>query len=114
VLGREQEVALLLQCHQRVAATSTMEVVLISGYSGIGKTSLVGELKHVKSTGTDAFVQGKFDQYSRDTPFKAIIMAVQVKNATSECHMFRLTAEFKRKRSLLVFEGGCTAYQIWF
>lgn len=62
----------------RVASNKTLEVVFITGYSGIGKTALVEELAHVSPRGKAALVQGKFDQYSRDMPFKGIIMAMQV------------------------------------
>lgn len=79
VLGRAAEVALLFHCYKRVAASKSLEVVLISGYSGIGKTSLVGELMRTSPTGREALVQGKFDQYTRDTPFKAFIAAMQVR-----------------------------------
>lgn len=43
VLGREHELQLLFHCHKRVAERQSMEVILISGYSGVGKTALVGE-----------------------------------------------------------------------
>ena len=42
--GREKEVAALVQAFERVAQTGAPATVLISGYSGIGKTTLVQEL----------------------------------------------------------------------
>lgn len=54
-------------------------MVLITGYSGIGKTALVEEsVATSRSCGPGALAQGKFDQYSRDTPFKAVTAAMQV------------------------------------
>lgn len=79
MLGRAKEVALLLSSLARVATNKTLEVVFVSGYSLIGKTALVGELAHASPRGKAALVQGKFDQFSRDTPFRGIIMAMQVR-----------------------------------
>ena len=53
------------------------EFVLVSGYSGIGKSSLVDELlKTVVSTGARV-AHGKFDQYKRDIPFATLAEALQ-------------------------------------
>ena len=45
--------------------------VLISGTPGVGKTSLVDELRPVVTGGDGWFVAGKFDQYRRDLEFDA-------------------------------------------
>ena len=51
------------------------EMILVSGYSGIGKTALVSEVHKpiVKSRGY--FISGKFDQYKRNIPYGSIIQA---------------------------------------
>eukprot|EP00957_Ditylum_brightwellii_P191923 14609678-Ditylum_brightwellii.AAC.1 len=51
----------------------TKEVVMISGYSGTGKTTLAFELK--KKIQEGAFVTGKCDQYNCGEPLSAILQA---------------------------------------
>lgn len=73
--GRELEVAVLLQAFARVAATGTPELVLVRGYSGIGKSSLVNELHQpvVRERGT--FLSGKFDQHQREVPYSTLVQS---------------------------------------
>jgi predicted ATPase len=49
-----------------------MEIVLVSGPSGIGKSSLVAELHRASTTPRSLFASGKFDQYKRDLPYAAL------------------------------------------
>ena len=39
--GRDREIAMLLSCFDRIIKTGAPELVLVSGYSGIGKSSVV-------------------------------------------------------------------------
>jgi predicted ATPase/signal transduction histidine kinase/tRNA A-37 threonylcarbamoyl transferase component Bud32 len=72
--GRETEVATLMDAFERVSHGAT-ELLLISGYSGIGKTSVVNEVhKPIVKTG-GYFITGKFDQFKRDIPYAALIQA---------------------------------------
>jgi len=49
------------------------ELVLVSGYSGIGKSSVVSELhKKVLVPPRGLFASGKFDQYKRDIPYTTL------------------------------------------
>jgi len=57
-----------LPSDDEVVANGTLELVLVSGYSGIGKTSVVNEL-HRASCRSVACRVGKFDQYSADIPY---------------------------------------------
>ena len=75
--GREQEVAALLGAFHRVVATGTPELVLVSGYSGIGKSSVVNELHKVLVPPRGLFASGKFDQYKRDIPYATLAQAFQ-------------------------------------
>jgi AAA ATPase domain/Protein kinase domain len=72
--GREQEVRALLAAFERVVARGRPELVLVSGFSGIGKSSLVYEL-HKAPHGL--FVSAKFDQYQRDIPYATPAQALQ-------------------------------------
>jgi PAS domain S-box-containing protein len=72
--GREQEVCALLAAFERVVARGMPELVLVSGFSGIGKSSLVHAL-HQAPRGL--FVSAKFDQYKRDIPYVTLAQALQ-------------------------------------
>jgi predicted ATPase/transcriptional regulator with GAF, ATPase, and Fis domain len=72
--GREQEVARLAEAFERVAG-GRRELVLVSGYSGIGKTSLIQEIHRSLPRRRGQFVTGKFDQLGRDRPYSALAQA---------------------------------------
>jgi serine/threonine protein kinase len=63
--GRAREIDVLLTSFERVVATGTPELVLVSGYSGIGKSSVVNELHKALVPTRGMFASGKFDQYTR-------------------------------------------------
>src|SRR3984885_1898797 len=67
--GREREVDALLAAFDRVVAQGTAELVLVSGYSGVGKSSVVNELHKALVPPRGLFAAGKFDQYKRDVPY---------------------------------------------
>ena len=73
--GREAEIALLVGAFDRVVAGGVPELVLISGYAGIGKSSVVGELHKVLVPQRGLFAAGKFDQYKRDIPYATLAQA---------------------------------------
>src|SRR5450631_1703704 len=75
--GREHEIDSLLASFDRVAATGTVEFVLVSGYSGIGKSSVVNELHHALVSSRGLFAAGKFDQYKRNIPYATLGQAFQ-------------------------------------
>ncbi len=52
-------------------------VVFISGYSGIGKSSLVRELYGPLTEKHGFFVQGKFEHLTNDVPFAPIVQALR-------------------------------------
>jgi PAS domain S-box-containing protein len=75
--GREREVDALLAAFDRVVAQGTPELVLVSGYSGVGKSSVVNELHKVLVPPRGLFASGKFDQYKRDIPYTTLAQAFQ-------------------------------------
>jgi PAS domain S-box-containing protein len=75
--GREPEIDTLIASFNRVVATSTVELLLVSGYSGIGKSSVVNELHKVLVPPRGLFASGKFDQYKRDIPYATLGQAFQ-------------------------------------
>lgn len=74
--GRDREVAALLDAFDRVAAGGR-ELMLIAGYSGIGKTSLVQEIWKPLTKRRGYFISGKFDQLQRNVPYSALVKAFQ-------------------------------------
>ncbi|WP_341528421.1 AAA family ATPase [Nostoc sp. UHCC 0302] len=100
--GRDKEVAMLLAAFVRVAcpesnpvtalpnnseATSQreqtgnpkfqVEMMLVSGFAGIGKSALVQEIYKPITQKRGYFISGKFDQFQRNIPYSAIADALQ-------------------------------------
>ncbi len=75
--GREREVDTLVAAFDRIIRSSTPELVLVTGYSGIGKSSVVNELHKVLVPPRGLFASGKFDQYRRDIPYSTLVQAFQ-------------------------------------
>lgn len=71
--GRELELGALLQAFERVVSRERPELVLLSGYAGIGKTSLVYELQRPIVRERGFFAAGKFEQFRRDIPYATFI-----------------------------------------
>ncbi|BAZ71152.1 serine/threonine protein kinase (plasmid) [Fischerella sp. NIES-4106] len=74
--GREREVQTLLDAFARVAQGTT-EIMLVSGYSGVGKTSIVNEVHKPIVEAGGYFISGKFDQFKRNIPYFALIQAFE-------------------------------------
>ena len=75
--GRAPEVETLLAAFDRIVNGSAPELVLVSGYSGIGKSAVVNELYKVLVPPRGLFAAGKFDQYKRDIPYSTLAQAFQ-------------------------------------
>ncbi len=75
--GRELEIAKLLQAFERVVSQGKPEIVFVSGYAGVGKSSLVKEIHKPIVRERGIFICGKFDQYKRDIPYSTIVQAFQ-------------------------------------
>ena len=76
--GRAGEIDDLLASFDRVVASGTTELVLVSGYSGIGKSSVVNELHKALVPSRGLFAAGKFDQYKRDIPYATLAQALRI------------------------------------
>ncbi|KAF3886375.1 MULTISPECIES: trifunctional serine/threonine-protein kinase/ATP-binding protein/sensor histidine kinase [Nostocales] len=82
--GREKEVETLLQAFERVASPGESplekepkraEMMLVAGFSGIGKTAVVNEVHKPIVRQRGYFIKGKYDQYQRNIPFSAFVQA---------------------------------------
>jgi serine/threonine protein kinase len=67
--GRAMELEQLNAAWHRVRTNGLSELILVSGYSGVGKSALVDTLRMKAAVEDCLFVAGKFDQYNRDIPF---------------------------------------------
>ncbi len=85
--GREAEVETLLAAFERVSGqkqlttnngqltTNKSEMMLVSGYSGIGKSALIQEIYKPITKRQGYFISGKFDQFQRNIPYSAVVSA---------------------------------------
>jgi transcriptional regulator with GAF, ATPase, and Fis domain/predicted ATPase len=73
--GRDREIETLLAAFDAAVASATPRLVLVSGYSGIGKSSVVGELHKALVPTRGLFAAGKFDQLKRDVPYAILAQA---------------------------------------
>jgi predicted ATPase/class 3 adenylate cyclase/tRNA A-37 threonylcarbamoyl transferase component Bud32 len=73
--GRTAEVSTLLTALERTAA-GAFQLLLVAGYSGIGKTRLVQEIRRPAAARQAHFVSGKFDQFRRDVPYASLSEAL--------------------------------------
>lgn len=73
--GREREVEALGATFARVCESGLPEMVLVSGYSGIGKSSVINELHKVLVPQRGLLAAGKFDQYQRNIPYATLVQA---------------------------------------
>jgi predicted ATPase/class 3 adenylate cyclase/GAF domain-containing protein/tRNA A-37 threonylcarbamoyl transferase component Bud32 len=74
--GRDREIEQLLTAFDRVSSSQS-ELMLIAGYSGVGKSALVQELYKPITQKRGYFISGKFDQYQRNIPYSAVVNAFQ-------------------------------------
>ncbi|MDC3952970.1 AAA family ATPase [Polyangium jinanense] len=74
--GRDAELAALKAAFERVALHGRPELVLISGFSGVGKSTLVGELRRSVIQRNSFFAAGKFDLVMRERPYAIFSQAL--------------------------------------
>ncbi|WP_407175452.1 AAA family ATPase [Bradyrhizobium sp. STM 3562] len=75
--GRDCEIKALLVSFDGVVKSGAPSLVLVAGYAGIGKSSLVQELRKVLVPSRGLFGAGKFDQFKRDVPYSTLVQAFQ-------------------------------------
>ncbi|MEO0806106.1 MAG: AAA family ATPase, partial [Cyanobacteria bacterium J06643_4] len=72
--GRDAEVQQLLSAFER-ASQGQAEMMLVAGFSGIGKTAVINEVHKPITRQHGYFIKGKFDQFNRNIPFSAFVQA---------------------------------------
>jgi hypothetical protein len=75
--GRDRDIEQLLSAFDRVVASGRPGLMLVSGYSGVGKSSVVNELHKALLPPRGLFASGKFDQNKRDIPYATLAQALQ-------------------------------------
>ncbi|MFT5470253.1 MAG: putative ATPase/signal transduction histidine kinase [Verrucomicrobiales bacterium] len=73
--GRETDIDKLVRSFERVRQ-GEMVLSLVSGYSGVGKSSLVQELYRPLAAARGRYISGKYDQFQRDVPYSALSYAL--------------------------------------
>ncbi len=74
--GRDRELRTLLEAFERVR-NGPAEMMLVSGYSGAGKTALVNEVHKPITRARGYFIKGKFDQFKKNDPYSGLTVALQ-------------------------------------
>ncbi|MCP4676325.1 MAG: serine/threonine-protein kinase PknK [Deltaproteobacteria bacterium] len=72
--GRESQIDRLMDAFDRVGKGS-MELVLVTGPSGVGKSTLVSEVHKPIAGQRGYFISGKYEQYNRNVPYSALVRA---------------------------------------
>lgn len=103
--GRADEVQSLLTAWQHICQ-GPAALVLVSGYSGIGKTALVTQLIQPVSSRGGRFVSGKFDQLSRSAPYSAVGQALRTLVTQLLSEPTQLLAEWRRNIQNAVGNNG--------
>ncbi|TQV88249.1 diguanylate cyclase domain-containing protein [Aliikangiella coralliicola] len=73
--GRDSELTTLLTSFEQ-SSRGYAELVLVKGYSGVGKSVLVNQLQKPVIAKRGFFITGKCDQYSRAQPYSALVQAI--------------------------------------
>ncbi|MGY3412668.1 serine/threonine protein kinase [Bradyrhizobium sp. GM5.1] len=75
--GRALQIEVLLASFDRAVKSGAPKLVLVAGYSGVGKSSLVQELHKALVPSRGQLVSGKFDQLKRDVPYVTLVQTFQ-------------------------------------
>ena len=102
--GRESEIKALISAFERLEPR--IKMILVSGYSGIGKTALVREIYQPLTKFKGYFIAGKFDQLGRHIPYSSLIQALQslIQQVLTESN--EKIAEWREKILVAVGEQG--------
>ncbi len=103
--GREAEVETLLASFDRIA-NGQAEMMLVAGFSGIGKTAVVKEVLKPTTRQQGYFIQGKFDQFNRNIPLSAFVQAIRNLISQVLAESDEYLAQWRNKVLAAVGENG--------
>ena len=103
--GRQTEVETLLAAFERISSGNS-EIMLVAGFSGIGKTAVVNEVHKPIVRQRGYFIKGKFDQFNRNIPFSAWVQALQNLMRQLLAETTAVVQKWKAKISAALGENG--------
>ena len=103
--GRENEKRQLTDTLDRVAA-GAVEGLWVSGYSGVGKSALVRELIKPTLSRHGLFLEGKYDQLHRNSPYTGWIQALSALVRKIQQDTPRALNEWKERLQEAVGKNG--------
>ncbi|MDH4128272.1 MAG: AAA family ATPase, partial [Spirochaetota bacterium] len=74
--GRTNETKIIFDALDRTN-NGSLEIMLVTGYAGIGKSRLIYEVQKHIAKNKGCFISGKFEQFKRNIPYFPIIHAFQ-------------------------------------
>jgi predicted ATPase/class 3 adenylate cyclase len=75
IYGRDKELSQMNELFQQIKSEKA-ELALVSGYSGVGKSSFVREFQKYIDLGGGFFISGKFEQYKKNPPLSSLLLAL--------------------------------------
>lgn len=106
LFGREAELAALVAAFEGMLDTGNQALVMVSGYAGVGKSSLVRELEKRVMRERGFFLEGKFDQYKRNIPYLTIVQAFRELIGQILCDAEERVAGWKQKLEAALCTDG--------
>ncbi len=109
--GREAAVVELLSAFNRVSEGKT-ELLLVAGFSGIGKTAVVNEVHKPIVRQRGYFIKGKYDQFNRNIPLSAFVQALRDLMGQLLCESDEQLAQWKERILKALGENGQVAIEV--
>lgn len=72
--GKEKELGIIQTAFAQICK-GKKEVIMVTGYSGAGKSMLSNEIRNTIAKKKGHFISGKFDQFQLDIPYSALAQA---------------------------------------
>lgn len=110
--GRETETARLIDAYRRVAESGRPELVLVSGYSGVGKSAMADVLRQAALARQGLFAAGKFEQHKSDIPYSTIAQALSSLVAVVLAQEPRCLADWRLRLQDALGENGRIVVQL--
>ncbi|WP_250493958.1 AAA family ATPase [Caballeronia sp. GAWG1-1] len=77
LFGRVHEYQALRDAFDRNARQGAAELILVSGYSGAGKSELVRSVHRATAQSAALFASGKLEQYGQNAPYAPLMQAIR-------------------------------------
>lgn len=74
--GREKEIETILNTFENVLSNRGKEMILITGYSGIGKSKVLQEITHIFTHKKNYWMMGQCQETQQNIPYSSLIQAL--------------------------------------